>query len=155
MDKILKELLVQEDELQFDYFNEQTAWDLGCLFVEKAKAGQLPVTIDISRFDHQLFHCAQPGTSADNDNWIRRKRNLVHRKQHSSFYFGQLLNSRNTTIEKAFYLPEEEYAPHGGCFPILIKNTGMIGTITVSGLPQEEDHKLVVETIREFLTNNK
>ncbi|MBK7451540.1 MAG: heme-binding protein, partial [Anaerolineales bacterium] len=32
---------------------------------------------------------------------------------------------------------------------------GMVGTITVSGLPQEEDHKLVVESIRAFLAKEK
>jgi hypothetical protein len=30
------------------------------------------------------------------------------------------------------------------------EDTGMIGTITVSGLPREEDHKLVGQAIRDF-----
>jgi uncharacterized protein (UPF0303 family) len=65
---------------------------------------------------------------------------------------GQFLKSRGASIEEAFLIPESDYAPHGGCFPVILKNTGMVGTITVSGLPQEEDHKLVVQVIREYLS---
>ena len=67
----------------------------------------------------------------------------------------QLLKSKGKRIEEAYLIPESEYAPHGGCFPVIIKDTGLIGTITVSGLPQEEDHKLVVEAIRDYLTQEK
>jgi uncharacterized protein (UPF0303 family) len=76
---------------------------------------------------------------------------LVKRIEHSSFYMGQFLKSRGRTIENMYLLPESEYAPHGGCFPIIVKGTGVVGTIAVSGLPQEEDHKLVVQIIRAYL----
>ena len=54
-------------------------------------------------------------------------------------------------MEEAYLIPEQDYGPHGGCFPIIVRNTGMVGTITVSGLSQEEDHKLVVQVIRDYL----
>jgi uncharacterized protein (UPF0303 family) len=100
---------------------------------------------------HQLFHFSCQGTSADNDEWVKRKVRLVYRFGHSSFYMGQLLKSKGKRIEEAYLVSESEYAPHGGCFPIIIKGSGIIGAITVSGLPQEEDHKLVVEAIRNYL----
>jgi uncharacterized protein (UPF0303 family) len=40
---------------------------------------------------------------------------------------------------------------HGGAFPIIVRNVGVVGTVTVSGLPQEEDHRPVVDVLREFL----
>jgi uncharacterized protein (UPF0303 family) len=43
------------------------------------------------------------------------------------------------------------YAAHGGSFPINITGSGLIGTATVSGLPQAADHALVVEAIERFL----
>jgi uncharacterized protein (UPF0303 family) len=38
---------------------------------------------------------------------------------------------------------------------MIVKGTGLIGTVTVSGLPQEEDHKLVVQAIRDYLAQEK
>jgi uncharacterized protein (UPF0303 family) len=151
MDEILQQLLQVETELQFVCFTEQTAWEVGSALIDQAVRENLAVTVDISRGDHQLFHASRPGTSADNDEWIKRKARLVARFGHSSFYMGQLLKSKGKSLEDSYLIPEGTYAPHGGCFPILIKGTGMIGTITVSGLPQEEDHRLVVNTIREYL----
>jgi uncharacterized protein (UPF0303 family) len=151
MADILEQLLQEERELQFICFNESTAWQIGCQLVERAQKQELPITIDITRAGHQLFHASLPGTSADNDEWIRRKVRLVYRFGHSSFYMGQLLKSKGRSMEEAYLIPESEYAPHGGCFPIIVKDTGMIDTISVSGLPQEEDHNLAVQAIREYL----
>ena len=151
MDELIEKLLQEEGELQFSSFNEETAWQIGNRLVERALQENLPITIDITRGNHQLFHASRPGTSADNDEWVKRKVRLVYRFGHSSFYMGQFLKSLGKTIEKVFLVPESEYAPHGGCFPIIIKGTGLVGTITVSGLAQEDDHRLVVETIREYL----
>lgn len=151
MKKKLQELLDQEEELQFDSFNEDLAWTLGQRLVEKARSEELSITIDIRRGTHQLFHYSCPGTRPDNDFWVERKVALVQRFLHSSYYMGQLLKSRGQTIEEAFLLPEAEFAPHGGCFPIILKDSGMVGTLTISGLAQEEDHALAVESLRELL----
>jgi uncharacterized protein (UPF0303 family) len=155
MVNILEQLLQEEHELQFAGFNEAVAWQIGCQLVERARKEGLPITIDITRGNHQLFHASLSGTSADNDEWIKRKVRLVYRFGHSSFYMGQLLKSKGRHLEEAYLISECEYAPHGGCFPIFVKDTGMIGTITVSGLPQEEDHKLVVQAIRDYLAQEK
>ena len=155
MEDILEQLLREEQELQFKKFNEDTAWKLGSEFVEKCSREGLPVTVDIMRGEHQLFHASLCGTSADNDEWVKRKVRLVYRFGHSSFYIGQLLKRKGKSIEEMFLIPESQYAPHGGCFPIIVKDTGVVGTITVSGLPQEEDHRLVVQAVRDFLNKEK
>ena len=155
MADVLEQLLQEEQELQFTMFNEDVAWKLGSQLVEQALRRSLPVTIDIMQGSHQLFHASLRGTSADNDEWVKRKVRLVYRFGHSSFYMGHLLKSKGKSLEQAYLIPESDYAAHGGCFPVLLKNTGMVGTITVSGLPQEEDHKLVVQAIREYLAQEK
>ena len=155
MADILEQLLQEEQELQFTKFNETTASRIGNQLVERAMSENLPVTIDITRGAHQLFHASLRGTAPDNDEWVKRKVRLVYRFGHSSFYMGQLLKSKGKRIEEAYLLSENEYAPHGGCFPIIIKDTGMIGTITISGLPQEEDHKLVVQALRNYLAQEQ
>ena len=155
MDDTLKQLLQQEQELQFTKFNEETAWQLGSRLVEKCAREGLSVTIDIMRGEQQVFHASLPGASADNDEWVKRKVRLVYRFGHSSFYMGQLLKSKGKSIEEAYLLPESLYAPHGGCFPIIVKGTGMVGAITISGLAQEDDHRLVVQAIRDYLSEEK
>ena len=154
MNEILERLLLEEQQLQFTSFSEDTAWQIGCWLVEHATKNKLPITIDIRRGEHQLFHASRPGTSADNDEWVKRKVRLVNRLGHSSYYVGQLLKSQGKSIEEMFLLPENEYAPHGGCFPIIIKGTGVVGTITVSGLLQEDDHKVVVQALKAYLEEN-
>jgi len=154
MADILEQLLQEEQELQFTKFNEVTAWQIGSQLVEHGTKENLPITVDIMFGTRQLFHASLIGTSTDNDEWVKRKIRLVNRFGHSSFYMGQQLKSKGKSIQEAYLLPESEYAPHGGCFPIILKDTGMIGTITISGLPQEEDHKLVVKAIRDYLTSS-
>jgi uncharacterized protein (UPF0303 family) len=155
MDTILEQLLQEEQELQFKQFNESTAWKIGSQIVERSVSEGLPITIDITRGGHQLFHASLTGTSVDNDEWVKRKVRLVNRFGHSSFYVGQLLKSKGKRLEEAYLLSESDYAPHGGCFPIIVKDTGMVGTLTISGLPQEEDHKLVVQAIRDYLAQEQ
>jgi uncharacterized protein (UPF0303 family) len=148
MENVLAQLLLEEKELQFSKFDEDDAWQLGCNLVERAKADRLPITIKITHGDHQIFHASRPGTSTDNDEWIKRKVRLVYRFGHSSYYIGQLLKSKGQRLEEVYFIAEKEYAPHGGCFPIFIKG---VGTVTVSGVTQEEDHRLVTIALREFL----
>lgn len=150
MKKILEALLLEEEKYQFDRFNEDTAWQVGCWLMAYAEENNLPITIDIRRGEHQVFHASRPGTSADNDEWVKRKVRLVNRYGHSSYYLGQMLKQAGKSIEEMFLLPENEYAPHGGCFPVIVRGTGMVGTITVSGLPQEQDHQTVVKALQHF-----
>jgi uncharacterized protein (UPF0303 family) len=155
MNEILKLLLQEEQELQFTSFNESDAWEIGSQIVAQSMEQKLPIAVDITRGDHQVFHASLHGSSADNDEWIKRKVRLVYRFGHSSFYIGQYLKSIGKSIEEAYLLDESIYAPHGGCFPIIIKETGVIGTITVSGLAQDEDHRIVVQAIRDYLGKEK
>lgn len=150
-DDTLQALLAQEQELQLERFDNDTAWELGQRLVAAAREGGLAVTIDISRGEQQLFHCALPGTSADNDGWIVRKNRVVRRFGHSSFYMGSLARAEGREFGEMFLLDERDFAAHGGAFPATVRGVGVVGTITVSGLPQEEDHRLVVEVLREFV----
>lgn len=149
--ELLTKLASQEKELIFNTFSINTAHEIGLALMEVGKSNGYPITIDITRHSHQLFHMALEGSSADNDAWIKRKSNLVNRVGHSSYYMSTRLAIEGKTIEEALLLNESEFAPHGGSFPIIIKDTGIIGTITVSGLASADDHQLVVDVIRTFI----
>jgi len=147
----LEALLAQEDELQFSAFTNATAWELGCALVEAARRDNLAVAIDIRRGEHQLFHAALPGTAPNNDVWIERKNRVVRRFGHSSFYMGVLHEQEGTTLAERQLVDPRRFAAHGGAFPIIVRDVGVVGTVTVSGLPQADDHRLVVTVLREFL----
>jgi uncharacterized protein (UPF0303 family) len=142
----LAELAAEEAELQFAGFTNDDAWALGTALVGAARG--LPVAVDISRNGQQLFHAALEGTSVDNDDWIRRKTAVVNRFGHSSLYMRQSFLERGTTFEEATGLDPREYAAHGGGFPILVRDVGTVGVVVVSGLPQLEDHRMVVAALR-------
>ena len=150
-DELLKELGQQEEEIQFGSFSNDTALAVGMALVQAAKNAGKSVTIDITRGGQQLFHFAMAGTSIDNGEWVRRKNNVVNRFGHSSYYVGITLKNLGQTMEEKYLLPSSDYAAHGGAFPLIITGVGVVGTITVSGLPQQEDHELVVSTLRLIL----
>jgi uncharacterized protein (UPF0303 family) len=151
-DELLRELRQQEEDVQFASFGNDTALAVGMALVQAARDKGKAVTVDITRGGQQLFHFAMAGTSIDNGEWVKRKNRVVNRFGHSSFYMGISLKNVGQTIEEKYLLPESEYAAHGGAFPLIIKGVGGVGTITVSGLPQQEDHELVVSTLKRFLS---
>jgi uncharacterized protein (UPF0303 family) len=142
----LRRIALQEDRLQFDQFDARTAWDLGNR-LRGLRSTTAVIVIDIQLHTLPLFYFALQGT-ADNPEWVRRKRNIVRRFFRSSYAIGLMVKSQKISLEA---LDPRDYAHHGGCFPILLKGTGCVGTITVSGLPQREDHCLVVEALAAFL----
>jgi uncharacterized protein (UPF0303 family) len=144
-------LEAQERELVFSRFDNDDAWRLGCLLVELAQERNLPVTIDLRRSTQQLFHAALAGTAPDNDSWVERKARVVVRFEESSYLVGLRAAAKGSTFTAKHDLPLQEYAAHGGCFPVRVADVGVVGTVTVSGLAQADDHALVVEALRLFL----
>ena len=151
MNQPLAALLQQEQRLQFRHFSQQRAWQLGCAIKTMAEQRNANVAIDITFNGHCLFSYAMPGTSIDNSEWIRRKRNVVQRYQHSSWYMGQYYAAKESTIEQRSLVDPKEFAPYGGSFPLTIRDVGVVGAISVSGLPQQEDHQLLVDVLEAFL----
>ncbi len=147
----LAEIAAEEQELQFAGFTNDDAWALGSALVSAARAARAPVAIDVRRNGHQLFKAALPGATPDNDDWIERKARVVHRFGHSSLYVGQEYRDRGTTFEAASGLDPAQYAAHGGAVPVLVRSVGPVGVVVVSGLPQVEDHRMVVTALREHL----
>ena len=145
------ELAAEEDDLQFASFTNDDAWELGTALVEGARRQGAPVAIDISRNSHTLFHVALTGATPDNDSWIARKQRVVQRFGHSTLYMRQAFVERGTTFEEALGLDPQRYAAHGGGFPVVVRSVGPVGVVVVSGLPQLEDHRMVVAALRAHL----
>jgi uncharacterized protein (UPF0303 family) len=151
LESMIAEIEAQEAELRFPSFSNTQAIALGAAIAEKARSRGLAVTVDIRRVGQQIFHCALDGTNADNDQWALRKGRVALRFGHSSFLIGLRLKLAGLGIEEKYCVSPLEYSAHGGAFPVVVEGTGLVGSVTVSGLPQEADHALVVECVREFL----
>ena len=53
----------------------------------------------------------------------------------------------NMTLTTTFGLDGNEFLAKGGSIPLFVKNAGLIATITVSGLHDEEDHQIIIEAL--------
>jgi uncharacterized protein (UPF0303 family) len=147
-------ITVQERELQFSRFDQDAAWQLGLRLRELALSRKFSVAIDVRRFGQPLFYTVLGRTSPDNAEWVRRKSNVVARFHRSSYAIGLELQQKSASLFDEYGLPLSDYTPHGGSFPISVTNAGVIGSATVSGLPQRADHELVVEALCAELGRN-
>ncbi len=142
----------QQKELVFDEFTYDTAWELGKLLVERAREKNYPVALSITFNKQRRFYYAFPGSAPTNDHFIGRKENLVYECYKSSY---EMTLAAELDTEHDFMdfwgLDSFEFVLAGGCFPITVKGMGVLGTVTCSGLAQEDDHAFVVSVLREYL----
>jgi uncharacterized protein (UPF0303 family) len=90
LDRDLERIALQERRLRFERFDAGTAWELGSLLRAAGEARGASLVIDVSLYGQQLFHCALPGATPDNADWVRRKRNTVLRFHRSSSALSSL-----------------------------------------------------------------
>lgn len=142
------DLLAEEETIQLPCFNAEIAWKIGNHIRARAAAEQFPIAIEVSLAGHPLFYCAMPGATPNNAEWIRRKRNVVDHFHRSSLYVKTTLDEAGRTMLDRHALHSEDYATSGGAVPVIVKGTGCIGAVAVSGLSQYDDHDLGIEAIR-------
>ena len=143
----LEQISLQERELVFARFDEQSAWELGTRLRALAVERRHAVVVDVRRFGQPLFYTALAGTTPDNVEWVRRKSNVVARFHRSSYAIGLREKIKGETLHVSQGLSVADYATHGGSFPLTVAGAGVIGSVTVSGLPQRADHELVIEAL--------
>ncbi|HXS74659.1 MAG TPA: heme-degrading domain-containing protein [Terracidiphilus sp.] len=143
----LERIALQERELILPRLDADVAWKIGSKLHQLASERHLPIVIDIRRFGHPLFYVAMEGTTPDNPEWVRRKSNVVARFHHSSYTEALKEKLKDRTIYESQGLPIADFATHGGSFPLRVANAGIVGSLTVSGLPMRQDHELVVEAL--------
>jgi uncharacterized protein (UPF0303 family) len=143
----LAKLALQEQALVLSHFDNELAWRIGTTLRDLALQRKLAVVIDVRRFGQSLFYCALEGTTPNNSEWVRRKSNVVAHFLRSSYAVGLDLRQKKTDLLEKHGLAYSDYAAHGGSFPICVEHAGIVGSVTVSGLSQRDDHELVVEAL--------
>lgn len=147
----LERIRQQEVMLQFDSFSAATAWAVGSRMREDVLARSATMTLEVQIAGRTLFYASTGFAPADQMEWIRRKRNVVMRFGRSSYAVGLELEQQSKTIEQKYGLSTGEYATHGGAFPLVLRGTGCVGSVIASGLPQRQDHALVVNALAAVL----
>jgi uncharacterized protein (UPF0303 family) len=147
----LDELRDQERRLVLPSLDEDDAVAIGMRILETAIQRDLPVTIEVRRLGRVVFRAARNGTNAHNDMYVAGKARIVERFGHATLFERLRYEAEGTTFVEATSLDFPEYAPHGGGVPLIVKGTGPVGVAIVSGLPQVDDHKLVVECLEGYV----
>ena len=139
----------QEQALVLPAFDEAVAFEIGSAIRARALAEGLSLVVDLRTWDRQLFFSATPGTSADNAEWVRRKINSVRRFQRASYRLvlerGEVPFSAQSGADPA------DYVIAGGGFPIRVPGAGIVGALTISGLPGRKDHGVAVDALCDHL----
>ncbi|MCB1380065.1 MAG: heme-degrading domain-containing protein [Alphaproteobacteria bacterium] len=152
LEQDIARLALQEERLRFKQIDEADAWALGCQMRAAALARKMPFVIDIRVANRPLFTTALPGSTPENPEWVRRKINTVMRFHKSSYRVGLEYELRGVRLDQSRGVDPLDFAAAGGGFPIHVIGTGVVGTVTVSGVPQRDDHNFVVEMLCQFLT---
>jgi uncharacterized protein (UPF0303 family) len=140
----------QEEVLRFSQMTEEDAWNLGSQMRSAAVAASHPFVIDIRIGIRPLFYTALPGSTPENPDWVRRKVNTVYRFEASSYRVNLEYQARGAHFDASRGLDPFQYAPAGGSFPIRLGGS-VVGAVTVSGIPQREDHNFVASNIAKHL----
>lgn len=146
----IQRIALQEQTLQFDRFDKTSAWELGARLKNACEEKGVATTIEIRLFKETVFFYSMPGTAPENADWARRKRNVVEMMHRSSYGVGLSFEQEGKSLDALTGLPLRDYASHGGSFPLLLRGIGCVGAVTVSGLPQRKDHRLVVQVLAEM-----
>ena len=147
MDNDLECVEEQLRRLRFTAFDEHAAWELGNDLRQRALDLGVAITIEVRLAGATVFLHAMPGTAPANADWARRKRNVVEQLQRPSYAVGLEAARDGRSVLDEMGLDARNVAAHGGAFPILVDGVGCVGVATVSGLPQRDDHALVVEAL--------
>ncbi|TKT77616.1 heme-degrading domain-containing protein [Aquamicrobium sp. LC103] len=147
----LKRLIEQEKKLVFPAFDEEEAFKLGTHLRDMALDRKLPIVIDIRLWDRPLFFAALPGSAGANAEWARRKINSVMLYHKCSYRMFLEQGAKERIFPADYGHVAQDFAIAGGAFPIRVQGVGAIGALAVSGLPQREDHNLVVAALASHL----
>jgi uncharacterized protein (UPF0303 family) len=143
----IEDLEAEARGLVLPRWDEAVALDLGLTLLDLAHARGLPVVIDVRDASRTFFHAALPGATPLNDLWARRKSATVLMFHAASLLVGKRKADKGQSVADDG-LDHADYAIHGGAVPVVVAGAGMVAAATVSGLPQVEDHALVVEALR-------
>lgn len=150
MKTLLERCRYEEEIFVFESFSQSDALELGLVLLKHSKDFPKPVAVEIVFGGLIVFSHYPDGTNKYNQNWLRRKRNLAEMRQMSTLTAFAMLEDEGKVIED-WTLNPSDYVACGGCFPIRLRGSGMVGSIGVSGLPHLDDNRVITRALSEYL----
>ena len=146
---LLRLLEQQEADLVFDSFDRRDALRLGTMLSETALGFRFPLTVRIFMGDIIAYQFAMARGEENRFGWTLRKYALLKATGHASMHGKVRMELMHELSDFAEH--QDIYGFGCGAFPITVKDQGIIGAAVVSGLPDPEDHILVVHAIETML----
>lgn len=143
----LESLAAEQERLLLASFDYAFAWELGRTIHDRAAELRAPVAIEITHGLVPVFVSLLPGATVDNLHWAARKRTVAHRFHRSSLAMRLEAEKAGFDFNERFRLPVADFVASGGGVPLMLRNGTLVGTASVSGLPDVEDHLLIVEAL--------
>jgi uncharacterized protein (UPF0303 family) len=144
----VQSVAAEHEALRLDGFDYDFAWRLGVAMHEAAAAARAPVAIIVTHGLDVVFSSLLPGATVDNLDWAKRKCAVAHRFHRSSLSLRLEAEQGGYDFNRRYRLPEADFAASGGGVPLMLREGTLVGTAGVSGLPDVEDHQLIVAALR-------
>lgn len=140
------DILNQEKEYQFKEFNKEIAEKLIAIMVKVSRRYEKSIAIRI-KYEDKVYEYIMDGFNEGSLSWLDRKTKVCEETKHSSYYI--FLDNINSHLYD-YMVNDESYGICGGSFPLMM-NDEFKGTITVSGFRPQEDHQVIIDSLKEFL----
>ncbi len=144
-------LALEAKTLTLASLTQAQALEIGAIAQEIGLARKLPIAIEVRMKEWVVFHASLPGSTPDNDSWIRRKANVVNATGRSSMHEKVIAEEQGIDWFQTTGLLEADHAIHGGGLALNVVGLGLTGILLISGLPEVDDHLLGVEVLTEYL----
>lgn len=147
------QLYLQHEALyQFPQFSRDDVWELACDLVESNKDFPKQVAMEVYIGNTQMFRFIPGRCGSLQELWLKKKRNTVLALGKSSVLAGaEVAMKEQTMADVVPGLPNgDDYAAVGGGFPLRTQDGVIFGTVCVSGLPDVDDHALIIGALDKF-----
>ena len=145
MDHVALRTQTAAEELSVRAFplDDKSLLALANRLIESAPA---PLAVKIVVGRRTVVEISSAGTAGDNAAFLDRKINTVFNTGHSSLWWFYNLRATGRTLSDVLWADPREVIDFGGAVG-LYAGDALVGAVAVSGLPHDEDHKLIIESM--------
>lgn len=144
------EHLEHERVIDLPSLTNDEAVDLGLTTIEVIRERDLPLAVEIVVRGSVVFRATLKSTGPDNDVWLRGKAAVALHFAEPSL----LVKLRHLESGVPFHarddVDHDEMRAFGGSIPLRVLGN-VVGTLTVSGEPDEIDHLIAEQSLRRYV----